>query len=299
MHALRRTAAELLPNCCRTAARMLHPISHLQLLSTHKQTAITHKLSQRTTHSLILRFSLLLQLAAAVSTTWSDVRKKLVKLREGMLTWTAMPLHTSLCHLRRGVPRSAPARCHVLLLQLMGDAPIPHGGSGSPATLLAKLLRIATDDTTAMLPSAKVASGGAASRNNKGASELPLVSAATLSVDDAKTVTMHDELYAQLIKQLTRCPSVASLERGWAALRICLHYIRPSDRFENYVESFLRTQQPPPSRRGHHASTSSKAHEAAATPSTSDAMLRLFHRILYVGTQVNICCLFVLYQYTL
>ena len=63
-----------------------------------------------------------------------------------MLEWSTTPLHTSLCHLHRGVPRSAPARCHVLILQLMGDAPVPHGGGGSPAILLAKLLRIANDD---------------------------------------------------------------------------------------------------------------------------------------------------------
>ena len=56
-----------------------------------------------------------------------------------MLEWSTTPLHTSLCHLHRGVPRSAPARCHVLILQLMGDAPVPHGGGGSPAILLAKL----------------------------------------------------------------------------------------------------------------------------------------------------------------
>jgi hypothetical protein len=95
---------------------------------------------------------------------------------------------------------------------------------------------------------------------------------------------MNDELYAQLVKQLTQCPSVASLERGWAALRICLHYVRPSDRFENYVESFLRTQEPPPSRRAHHASSAGKTAEEAGA-STSEAMLRLFHRILYIGTQ--------------
>lgn len=202
-----------------------------------------------------------------------------------MLEWSTTPLHTSLCHLHRGVPRSAPARCHVLILQLMGDAPVPHGGGGSPAILLAKLLRIANDEAgVAPKQAVAAAPSRAASKTTEAASALPLQSAALTSAPSADAVGMNDELYAQLVKQLTQCPSVASLERGWAALRICLHYVRPSDRFENYVECFLRTQEPPPSRRAHHASSAGKTPEEAST-STREAMLRLFHRILYIGTQ--------------
>jgi hypothetical protein len=227
------------------------------------------------------------QLAAGGSsmTTWSDVRKKLVALREGMLEWSEIPIHASLCHLHRGVPRSAAGRCHVLLLQLMGDAPIPQGGGGTPSILLAKLLRIASDHrgTIGGNSGASKTAGEASRSSDATIRSLPLQSAATTDVVSADAVGMNDELYAQIMKQLTRCPSVASLERGWATFRICLHYIRPSDTFENYVESFLRTQQPPPSRRGHHQD--SAAEKTKDEMSTSVAMLRLFHRILYIGTQ--------------
>ncbi len=51
---------------------------------------------------------------------------------------------------------------------------------------------------------------------------------------------LRDEIYIQLCKQLTGNPSVASAERGWVLMHICLCTFQPSEEFENHLELFLR-----------------------------------------------------------
>lgn len=51
---------------------------------------------------------------------------------------------------------------------------------------------------------------------------------------------LRDETLAQLMAQLTGCPSAARAEAGWVLLRVCLAAFPPSEAFENVLEAFLR-----------------------------------------------------------
>merc|ERR1719242_2677433 len=53
---------------------------------------------------------------------------------------------------------------------------------------------------------------------------------------------LRDEIYCQLIKQLTNNPGNQSVNRGWNLLNICLYVFAPSRELENYLEVFIRNQ---------------------------------------------------------
>lgn len=53
---------------------------------------------------------------------------------------------------------------------------------------------------------------------------------------------LRDEIFLQLIKQLTSNPSNDSLVRGWKLLQICLECFPPNTDFENFFETWLRSQ---------------------------------------------------------
>eukprot|EP00484_Ammonia_sp_Unknown_P018101 CAMPEP_0197028252 /NCGR_PEP_ID=MMETSP1384-20130603/7978_1 /TAXON_ID=29189 /ORGANISM="Ammonia sp." /LENGTH=1466 /DNA_ID=CAMNT_0042457223 /DNA_START=22 /DNA_END=4422 /DNA_ORIENTATION=+ len=52
----------------------------------------------------------------------------------------------------------------------------------------------------------------------------------------------RNEIYCQLIKQLTNNPKTQSVNRGWNLLNICLYVFPPSRELENYLEVFIRNQ---------------------------------------------------------
>jgi hypothetical protein len=56
---------------------------------------------------------------------------------------------------------------------------------------------------------------------------------------------LRDEIYVQIMKQLTRNPSSASRHRGWELLLSCLAVFPPSDAFENFLDYFLRQNSRP------------------------------------------------------
>jgi hypothetical protein len=60
--------------------------------------------------------------------------------------------------------------------------------------------------------------------------------------DEALTSSpaVRDEVYAQVIKQLTRNPSRESVNKGYNALRVFLRTFPPGDGFANYLEIWLR-----------------------------------------------------------
>eukprot|EP01083_Nonionella_stella_P205322 747785_1 len=70
-----------------------------------------------------------------------------------------------------------------------------------------------------------------------------------------KGVILRDEMYVQIMKQLTDNPAKESENKGWELLKICLSTFPPSDILENYLESWIRS-------RAHH----------------TDVMLTRFHR---------------------
>jgi hypothetical protein len=53
---------------------------------------------------------------------------------------------------------------------------------------------------------------------------------------------LRDEIFLQIIKQITDNDSIDCTIRLWKLLRACLRHFPPSDAFENYLEYFLHSQ---------------------------------------------------------
>ncbi len=51
---------------------------------------------------------------------------------------------------------------------------------------------------------------------------------------------LRDEIYCQILKQLTKNPNQDSESKGWNLLAICLSIFPPSQQFDMYLEAFLR-----------------------------------------------------------
>lgn len=62
---------------------------------------------------------------------------------------------------------------------------------------------------------------------------------------------IRDELYCQLVKQLTRNPDAQSVQRGWQLMSVFLETFPPLEQFQNYLEMFLRTNAEPKDRYVH------------------------------------------------
>jgi hypothetical protein len=57
---------------------------------------------------------------------------------------------------------------------------------------------------------------------------------------------IRDEIYCQLMKQLSNNPLPESKRKGWNLMQLCLDTFPPGPEFENYLEFFLRQQANPP-----------------------------------------------------
>ena len=67
----------------------------------------------------------------------------------------------------------------------------------------------------------------------------------TLATEALQTGYLHpllrDELFLQLIKQVTNNPRQSAVEKGWQFMYLALRVFPPSESFENYLEWFLRS----------------------------------------------------------
>ncbi|KAJ8602497.1 hypothetical protein CTAYLR_001247 [Chrysophaeum taylorii] len=60
---------------------------------------------------------------------------------------------------------------------------------------------------------------------------------------DPKTPAIRDEIYMQVMKQLTSNPTAESIARGWQMMCMCVATFPPSIDLENYVVNFLLAQR--------------------------------------------------------
>merc|ERR1719473_2372797 len=57
---------------------------------------------------------------------------------------------------------------------------------------------------------------------------------------------LRDELYCQLIKQLSNNTNPSSRSKGWDLMLLCIAHFPPNGEMENYLEMFLRQKSQPP-----------------------------------------------------
>lgn len=74
----------------------------------------------------------------------------------------------------------------------------------------------------------------------------PLILAVELIETGVREAWLRDELYCQLMKQLTANPSLESSARGWQLMLLMLSTFAPPQEIEDYVEYFIRTHAPKP-----------------------------------------------------
>ena len=66
----------------------------------------------------------------------------------------------------------------------------------------------------------------------------PVILAHELITAGIENVELRDELYCQMMKQLSKNPNDASKRRGWNLMALALSSFPPSDELENFLELF-------------------------------------------------------------
>jgi len=72
-------------------------------------------------------------------------------------------------------------------------------------------------------------------------SEKPIELGQEILVTGLATKPLRDEIYVQIMKQLTENPGKRSRKLGWNLLTLCCVTFPPSSKLEYYLEQFLRS----------------------------------------------------------
>lgn len=81
--------------------------------------------------------------------------------------------------------------------------------------------------------------------------QQPMTLLVELLGEGVQRPVIRDELYAQIVKQLTNNPNTESTSRGWEVMLCSLHCFPPSPTLENYLQMFLRKNAQAPISRGY------------------------------------------------
>jgi len=132
------------------------------------------------------------------------------ELYHGMLEWQATPLHTSISnHTERRVRIGAIQCFHLITGYMEIDT-----GNGSRKN-----------------------NSTSGSKSNEERSNDKAKQLCDLAI---RVYGLRDEIYIQLMKQLTNNPESQSRHRGWKLMEVCLHHFPPSDQLENFLDYFCR-----------------------------------------------------------
>jgi len=78
--------------------------------------------------------------------------------------------------------------------------------------------------------------------------ESPLILAEELLAQCLENLWLRDEVYIQILKQVTGNQNPESSAKGWQLLACCLETFPPQSEFENFLEMYLRTYAKPAER---------------------------------------------------
>lgn len=151
-------------------------------------------------------------------------------LSMGMLKWTTEPIHTSLTEL---------------------DEPIGHASSfaisssssslGTVASSLAEMVENVSSGSSLKKIAMKMFKNVLVYMEDREGDQV-LEAGQEVLVTGLGTKALRDEIYVQLMKQLTDNPSKKSMRLGWNLMALCCVTFPPSNKLDYYLEQFLRSK---------------------------------------------------------
>ncbi len=163
----------------------------------------------------------------------------------GMYYYQSQPLHTSLTELEERRERIAAVQCFHLVTKFMDGAvtmPTAPEASSSKQPEQKQHAPPFSPLTRGSYPRRKTSSMtfGSSRRGRQEATKAQAAAVKQLCDLAVRVYGIRDEIYVQIMKQLTRNPSSESRHNGWRLMETCLGSFPPSDALENYVDYFCR-----------------------------------------------------------
>ncbi|KAF7362103.1 Rho GTPase-activating protein 39 isoform 2 [Mycena venus] len=141
-----------------------------------------------------------------------------------MMTWQKTPLHSPLLTLRRALNKDA-VKIFKVIQHIMGDR-----DRDKPVGV-----RMPSENHVSMVASIN------ASTTSLGGNSAGIIEEERWLLGEGLTHgELRDEIYCQVMKQLTGNPNPESVFRGWQLLCVLLITFPPSKNFETYLRSFIQ-----------------------------------------------------------